>query len=82
MSKIIHTKEEARNFLVQNALNEIFEVTDFSKFYTKVFCVFANYGLLMKAKEEDFFSGDEWSSPSQRENLIKRVEQFLVKHIR
>jgi len=36
----------------------------------------------MKAKEEDFFSGDEWSSPSQRENLIKRVEQFLVKHIR
>ena len=46
--------EEARKFLLQHALSEIEEPADFSKFYTRVFCVFAKYGLLMKTKEEMF----------------------------
>ncbi len=81
MKNRIHTKEQARAFLVQNALNEIIEISDSSKFYTKVFCVFAKYGLLLDARGEDFFSGDEWSSPSHREVLIKKVEQLLIKQI-
>ena len=81
MKNVIQTKEQAREFLVQNALDEINENTNFSKFYTKVFCVFAKYGLLLEAKEESFLSGDEWSNPVRREYLIKRVEQFLKKHI-
>jgi len=81
MKNIIHTKEQAQQFLIQHALNEINENTVFSKFSRRVFCVFAKYGLQLKAKEEEFFSGDEWSSPSHREILVKRVEQFLIKHI-
>ena len=81
MKNLIHTKEQARAFLIQEALNEINEVIDFSKFYTRVFCVFAKYGLLLDAKEEDFLSGVEWSNPACREILIKRVKQFLIKNI-
>lgn len=75
------TNEEARQFLIQHALNEIRYTPDFTKFERCVFCVFAKYGLILKAKEEDFFSEDEWSNPASREILIKRVEQFLIKHI-
>ena len=78
---MIQTKEEARAFLVQNALNEINEDSDFSRFRTKVFCVFAKFGLNLEAKAENFLSGGEWTNPACRKALIKRVEEFLTKHI-
>ena len=81
MKDVIHTKEQARQFLIQHALNEIIEVTDFSKFHSKVFCVFAKYGLNLEAKAENILSGDEWSNSTCREILISRVEQFLTTHI-
>lgn len=81
MNNIHHTKEEAREFLKQEALNEICSVSDHSKFHGQVFCVFAKYGLQLTAKEENFFSGDEWSNHDCRDVLIKRVKQFLDKHI-
>ena len=81
MNHISHTKEQARRFLIQHALNEICENSDFSKFYRSVFCVIAKYGLQLEAKEGELFSGDEWSNPACREILIKRVEQFLIKYI-
>lgn len=81
MNHTNHTKEQAREFLVQNALSEINENTDFSKFSRNVFCIMAKYGLQLEAKEEELLSGDEWSNPACREILIKRVGQFLIKHI-
>ena len=77
MNNTHHTKEQAREFLIQHALNEIREVTDFNRFHTDVFCVIANYGFQMEAKEDELFSGDEWSNPACKDVLIKRVEQFL-----
>jgi len=77
-----HTVEQAREFLRREALNEICSVPDYNKFHDQIFCVFAKYGLLLTAKEEGFFSGDEWSNPDPRDVLIKRVKQFLDKHIR
>ena len=77
-----HTVEQAREFLRQEALNEICSVSDYDKFHDQVFCVFAKYGLQLTAKERCFFSGDEWSNPDYRDELIKRVKQFLDKHIK
>ncbi len=76
------TNEQAREFLKREALNEINEKTDFTKFQGRVFCVLAKYGLQLEAKKEDFFSGAEWSNSESREALIKQVKQFLDKHIR
>jgi len=81
MSSKHYTKEQAREFLRQEALYEICSVSDFNKFYDKIFCVFLKYGLGLTAKEEIFFSGDEWSNPDCRDVLIERIKQFLDKHI-
>ena len=82
MSNIHYTKEEAREFLKQEALNEICCVSDYHKFRDRVFCVFAKYGLQLEAKKEEFFSGAEWSNPDGRDALIEKVKQFLDKHIK
>jgi len=58
------TKEQAREFLKQEALKEIFEISDFTRFHTRAFYVIAKYGFQLKAKEEGLFSGDEWNSPA------------------
>jgi len=82
MNNTNHTKEQAREFLKQEALKEIFEITDFTRFHTRVFCVFAKYGLQLTAKEEGLLSGDEWSNPECKDDLVKRVERFLDRHIK
>ena len=77
-----HTKEQAREFLKQEALKEISEISDFMLFYTRVFCVIAKYGFQLKAKEESLLYGDEWSNPACKHVLIKKVELFLNRHIK
>ncbi len=77
-----HTKELAREFLKQEALKEICEITDFTRFYTHMFIIIAKYGLQLDAKMEDLLSGDEWSNPACKKMLVKRVELFLDKHIK
>ncbi len=82
MSSKHYTPEQAREFLRQEALSEICSVSNFNKFTDKIFCFFAKYGLQLEAKKEEFFSGAEWSDPDSKEVLIKKVKQFLDKHIR
>ena len=77
-----HTKDQARKFLKQEALKEIHEINDFTRFHTRVFCVIAKYGLQLNAKTENLLSGDEWNNPACRKMLIKRVELFLDKYIK
>ena len=82
MSSKNPTIQQAREFLKQEALKEIYEINDFNRFHTRVFCVIAKYGLQLNAKIENLLSGDEWSNPACKEMLIKRVELFLDKHIK
>lgn len=81
MNNSIHTKDQARAFLKQEALKEIESVSDFTKVRTQVFCVIANYGLQLEAKEEELLSGDEWNYPTFKDSLIERVKRFFDKHI-
>lgn len=82
MNNTHHTKEQAREFLIQHALNEIRNNSDFNTFHRRVFCVIAKYGFQLEAKEEGLLTGDGWSNPARKEILIRRVEQFLNKHIK
>ena len=82
MNEVYHTKEQAREFLKQEALNEISEVSDFTRLHTRVFYVIAKYGLQLTAKEEGLLSGNEWSNPDFKDILMKRVIQFFDKHIK
>jgi len=77
-----HTKEQAREFLKQEALNEINDNADFTQFQGHIFCVIAKNGLQLEAKKENLLSGDEWSNLAFKEILLKKVEQFLDAHIK
>ena len=82
MNNICHTSEQARQFLKQQALSEICDISDFTNFYRRIYYIVAKYGLQLKAKEEKLFSGEEWHNPTQKNVLIKRMEQFLNKYIK
>ena len=77
-----HSKEEAREFLKQEAMKEISEVSDFTRFHTRVYYVIAKYGFQQEAKKEELLSGDEWSDPACKDLLVKKVEGFLDKHLK
>jgi len=75
------TKEQARAFLKNEALKEITAVSNFSYFHTRVFYVFAKYGLLSIARQEELLSGDEWSDPDCKDFLLQKIKGFLDKHV-
>ncbi len=60
----------------------ICNVPDYNTFYNNTFCVIANLGLQLKAKEEKLFDAEDWSNPQCRDILIERTRKFLIKHIR
>ena len=65
-----------------NPFQQISEISDFTRFQTRAFCVIAKYGLQLDAKKEELFSGDEWSNKDCKEELIKKMKHFLDKHIK
>ncbi len=71
----------ARRMLIQDALNEIIDVKYHYEFRRRVFCVIAKLGLQLDAKRENLFLSEEWSNPEKKEDLMRRIEKFLVKHI-
>ena len=74
--------EQARNLLVQMALDEICSEENFNDFYRHAYYVIAKLGLQRKAKEGQLFTGKEWSNPLCKDYLMKKLENFLTKHIR
>ena len=76
------TKEQAREFLKQEALKEIYKYKDFTKFQDQTFCVVAKYGLQLEAKKEGLLSGDEWNDPDCKGLLQIRIERFIDKHFK
>ena len=74
--------EQARNLLVQMALDEICSKEIFSDFYRHAYYVIAKLGLQRKAKEEELFEGKKWSNPQYKDVLIKKLKMFLIKHIK
>ncbi len=73
--------EQARNLLVQLALDEICSENIFPDFRRHAYYVIAKLGLQRKAKEEDLFKGKEWSNPQCKDYLLEKLHKFLVRHI-
>ncbi len=74
--------EQARKLLFQLALDEICSEDEFSDFYRHVYYVIAKLGLQRKATEEDLFNKGDWSNPQCKDDLIKELEEFLIRHIK
>jgi len=71
--------EQARNLLVQIALDDICSEENFSDFHRHAYCAIAKLGLQLKVKEEDLFEGKEWSNPQSKEYLIEKLKEFILR---
>jgi len=70
---------QAREELLQYALDKVRNVPLYEDFSTNSFCVIANFGLQLEAKEEALFDNIEWTD---KEATVKKIEVFLRKHIK
>ncbi len=82
MNSLQYTKEQAREFLKQEALKEIKGCKDFTKLQGRAFCVVAKYGLQLEAKKEGLLTGDEWNDPDCVDLLVEKIELFFDKHFK
>jgi len=82
MYKPSEAVKQARRELIQQTLNKITETRDFIELKTTTFVVLAHLWLQKTAEEENLFKAEEWSNPECRDELIEKVKEFLIRHIR
>ncbi len=74
--------KRARRELIQQILDKICKTQNFSELRTTTYVVLMHLWLHIKAEEERLFKGEEWLHPECRNVLLKKIEEFLVRHIR
>jgi len=74
--------KQARRELIQQTLDKICETQDFNDLKRTTYVVLAHLWLHKKAEEENLFKAEEWSSSKSRDELIKKIKEFLIRHIR
>ena len=74
--------DQARELLIQQALDDISVVPDYSDFYLHYYYVIAKLGLQLKAREEGLFASEKWAIPECKDELMREIEKFLIKHVK
>lgn len=74
--------QQARRELIQQTLDKIIETRDFSELKRTTYVVLAHLWLHKIAEEENLFEAQEWFNLECRNELIKKIEEFLINHIR
>ena len=72
--------EQIRKEFVEQLFNEICNVPSYSSFYSNSFNVVAKLGLQLKAKEERLFENGDWEDLGNRDELLKKIKNFLIKY--
>ena len=74
---------KARRILIQHAFDEICSETRINSFHDHTYCTLSKLSLTKTAQEEGLFTPQEdWFNPEHRDELLKNVKRFLIKHIR
>ncbi|MFX0023921.1 MAG: hypothetical protein ACFE9S_16460, partial [Candidatus Hermodarchaeota archaeon] len=68
--------------LIQQTLDKICEPCNFREFKSNTFVVLCHLWLQIKAKKEGLFELEEWAQPQHKDQLVEKIEAFLIKHIR
>ncbi|MFX1297840.1 MAG: hypothetical protein ACFFD2_23715, partial [Promethearchaeota archaeon] len=83
---VMHGKSEAvkqaRRELIQQTLDKIVETRDFNDLKRNTYVVLAHLWLHNKAEEENLFNLEGWSNLECKDELIKKIEEFLNRYIR
>lgn len=74
--------EQKRRDFLEQVVDKIHNIPRYNNFYREVFYMIAKFGLQLKAKQEKLFEGEDWSNYKLRDELIKKIEEFLERHIK
>ena len=74
--------DQAKKSLIQQALDDISVVPDYSDFYLHCYHVIAKLGLQLKAREEGLFASEKWSIPECKDELMREIREFLIKRVK
>ena len=73
----------ARRILIQHSFDEICAETKIDRFQDHTYCTLSKLALTKTAQEEGLFTPQEdWFNPERRNELLKTIKKFLIKHIR
>ena len=74
---------KARRILIQHAFDEICAETKMDRFHDHTYYTLSKLSLTKTAQEEGLLTPKEdWCNPKRRDELLKNVKKFLMKHIR
>lgn len=73
---------KARRELIQQTLDKICKPCDFRVLKSRTFVVLCHLWFHYIAKEEKLFELEEWENSQLRDQLIEKIEAFLIKHIK
>ena len=74
--------ELKRAQFTQEILDDIRNAPGYCSFYRYVSNKMAALGLQRKAKEARLFENEDWSNPANRDELIGKIEKFLIENIK
>jgi len=74
--------EQKRRDFLEEVVDEIRNVPPNDDFYLRAFYTVAKFGLQLKAKQEKLFENEDWNNFNCRDELIKKIEEFLERHIK
>ncbi|HEC40912.1 hypothetical protein LCGC14_1316070 [marine sediment metagenome] len=82
MTILNNDSERKRAQFTQEILDDIRNAPGYCSFYSYVSNRMMALGLQRKAKETGLFENVYWSNPANKEGLIRKIEKFLVEHIK
>ena len=74
--------EEKRKSFHAHLIKELRNTPPSDNFYLRVFSTIVKIGLQRKAKEIKLFEDEEWNNIENREELLKKVRNFLDRNIK
>lgn len=72
----------ARKELIQQTLEKICKKKEFNELRVHTRVVLMHLWLHNKAEEEGLLKLPEWNNPENREDILKKIKEFLIKHIK
>ena len=75
-------EKKKRESLIRHILDDISAVPNHSDIYRHCYHVIASLGLQLNAMEEGLFASEKWSIPECKDELMREIETFLIKHVR
>ena len=81
MSQKSDAVQQARKELIQQTLDKIHETRDFRELKRSTVIVLPHLWLHNIAKEEGLFKLEDWAYPQLRDQLVAKIEIFVIRHI-